>query len=151
MFRLVQVSHLQACSKYWHAVVWLKITRSRIAIWNSCGCLNEMGGTRSSDWGWGEACTGFLWGHLRERDHWGDPDVKDKIILRWIFRNWDVGEWNGLSCLRIVTGGGHLWVREWTFGFHKVRGISWLAANRLASQGLLHGVSNANTQPYMPS
>jgi hypothetical protein len=32
-----------------------------------------------------------------------------------------------------VTGGGHLWVRLWTFGFHKMRGISWLAANRLAS------------------
>ena len=28
-----------------------------------------------------------------------------------------------------------------TFGFHKMRVISWLAANRLASQELLHGVS----------
>jgi len=32
------------------------------------------------------------------------------------------------------TGGGHLWMRQWNFGFHKVRGISWLAENRLASQ-----------------
>ena len=22
-----------------------------------------------------EACAGFWWGNLRERDHWGDPDV----------------------------------------------------------------------------
>jgi hypothetical protein len=36
--------------------------------------------------------------------------------------------------LRIGTGGGLLWVRWWTFGFHKMRGISWLADNLLASQ-----------------
>jgi hypothetical protein len=51
------------------------------------------------------------WGSLRERDHWGDPDVDGKIILRGIFRKWEgaVGtEWSGL---RIGTGGGHLWVR----------------------------------------
>jgi len=23
-----------------------------------------------------------------ERDHWGDPDADEKIILRWIFRKW---------------------------------------------------------------
>ena len=28
---------------------------------------------------------GFWWGNLRERDHWGDPDVDGNIILRWIF------------------------------------------------------------------
>jgi hypothetical protein len=27
-----------------------------------------------------------LWGNLRERDHWGDPGVDGKIILRWIFK-----------------------------------------------------------------
>ena len=31
-------------------------------------------------------CTRFWWGNLRERDHWGDQDVDDRIILRWIFR-----------------------------------------------------------------
>ena len=38
-------------------------------------------------WGRGEVCTGFWWGNLRERDHWGDPDVDGRIILRWIFRS----------------------------------------------------------------
>jgi hypothetical protein len=28
---------------------------------------------------------------MRERDHWGDPGVDGRIILRWIFRKWDVG------------------------------------------------------------
>jgi len=45
---------------------------------------------------------------VRERDQWGDPGVVGKIILRWIFRKWDVGVWTGSSWLRIVTGGGHL-------------------------------------------
>jgi hypothetical protein len=33
-----------------------------------------------------ESCIGFCWGNLRERDHWGDPGVDGRIILRWIFR-----------------------------------------------------------------
>jgi hypothetical protein len=36
---------------------------------------------------------------------------------------------HGLGWLRIGTGGGRLWVRWWTFGFHKTQGISWPAAN----------------------
>jgi len=39
-------------------------------------------------WGRGEVCTGFLWGNLRERNHWGDPDVDGRIILRCIFGKW---------------------------------------------------------------
>jgi hypothetical protein len=30
-----------------------------------------------------------------------DPDVDGRIILRWIFRKWDVGVWAGFSWLRI--------------------------------------------------
>ena len=39
----------------------------------------------------GEAYTGFWWENLRERDRLGDPGVDGRIILRWIFRKWDVG------------------------------------------------------------
>ena len=55
--------------------------------------------------GRGESCTGFWWGNLRERDHWGDPGADGRIILRWIL---DVEVWTGSSWLRIGTGGGHL-------------------------------------------
>ena len=32
-----------------------------------------------------------LVGNLREGDHLGDPGVDGRIILRWIFRKYDVG------------------------------------------------------------
>jgi hypothetical protein len=28
---------------------------------------------------------------MKERDHWGDPGVDGRIILRKIFRKWNVG------------------------------------------------------------
>ena len=65
----------------------------------------------------GEACSaygrekrraGFWWGNLRERDHSEDPGVGGMIILRKIFRKWDVEAWTGLIWLRIGTGGGLL-------------------------------------------
>jgi hypothetical protein len=40
--------------------------------------------------GSGETYTGFRWGNQRERDHRGDPGVDERIILRWIFRKWDM-------------------------------------------------------------
>jgi len=48
------------------------------------------------------------WGNLKEREHLEDPGVNRRIILRGIFRKWDVGTWTGSSWLGISTGGGHL-------------------------------------------
>jgi hypothetical protein len=33
-------------------------------------------------WGRGEACTGFWWGNLREKDYLEDPGVDGRIIFR---------------------------------------------------------------------
>jgi hypothetical protein len=45
---------------------------------------------------------------MRERDHWGNPGVDGRIILRRIFRKWEGFVGTGWSGLRIGTGGGHL-------------------------------------------
>jgi hypothetical protein len=60
-----------------------------------------MGGTCRADWG-GEWCVQDVGGETLEKE------TTWEIILRWIFRKWDVGVWTGSSCLRIETGGGHL-------------------------------------------
>ena len=70
-----------------------------------------MGGACGA-YGGGERCAQGSGGeNLRERDHWGDPDVDGRIILRWIFRKWEGVVGTGWSWLRIGRGGGHLWVR----------------------------------------
>ena len=51
------------------------------------------------------------WGSLRERDHLEDPGIDGRIILRWIFREWNVGAWTGSVGLGIGTGGSHLGMR----------------------------------------
>ena len=56
-------------------------------------------------WGRVEVYTGFWWRNLRERGHLEDPGIDGRIILRWIFRKWDV---ISSSWLRIGTGGGLL-------------------------------------------
>jgi len=52
----------------------------------------------------GGACSTYEGEERRLRD----PGVDGRLILRWIFRKWDVGEGTGSSWLRIGTGGGHL-------------------------------------------
>ena len=42
-----------------------------------------------------------LMGNIKERNHLGDPDVDGSIILRCVFRKWDVGVLTGLRSLRI--------------------------------------------------
>jgi hypothetical protein len=54
-----------------------------------------------------EPYTGFG-GDPEGREHLEDPGVDGRIILRCIFRKWDLGVWTGSSWLRIGTGGRHL-------------------------------------------
>jgi hypothetical protein len=64
------------------------------------GACSKYGGGRREEY------TGFWWGKIRERDHLKDRSVEGRIIIRCIFRKWDVRPWTGSSWLSIGTGGG---------------------------------------------
>jgi len=51
--------------------------------------------------------TGFWWGNLRERDHFEDPGLDGRLILRRIFRR-DGKAWTGLIWPRVGMGSGLL-------------------------------------------
>jgi hypothetical protein len=55
-----------------------------------------------------EAYTGFWWRNLKERGQLEDPGANGRIILRWIFRQWDVVLWTGSICFKIGISGEHL-------------------------------------------
>jgi len=40
-----------------------------------------------------------------ETDHLEYLGVDGTIIIKWIFKKWNGGAWNGLICLRIGSGG----------------------------------------------
>jgi hypothetical protein len=74
----------------------------------------------------------------RPKRRWEDNNKMDLREVGW-------GAWTGSIWLRIGTGGGLLWIRWWTFGFHKMRGVSWVAQDVFSFSGrtLLHGVSKS--------
>jgi len=56
-----------------------------------------MGGAFRAYWREKRRVQDFGGGGLREGNHLQDPGIDGKIILRWIFRKWDVGVWTGSS------------------------------------------------------
>jgi hypothetical protein len=73
----------------------------------ACGKIekNEVGGACGA---YGGGVHKVLVGKPKGKNHWGDPDVDGRIILRWIFGKWEGVVGNGRCWLRIGTGGGHL-------------------------------------------
>jgi len=45
---------------------------------------------------------------IRNRTRDLDLSVDGRIMVRWMFRKWDVGLWTGSNWFRVGTGGRHL-------------------------------------------
>ena len=65
---------------------------------------NELGGACST-YGERRGVYRVLVQNMSKRDHLGDPGLDERIILRWIFRKWDVVAWTGSNWPRTGTGG----------------------------------------------
>jgi hypothetical protein len=76
--------HNEELHDLYHSPTIVRVIKPRIMVWT--GHLARMGERKD-----------VLWGNLRERDHWGDPGIDGRIILRQNFRKWDVGVWTGLN------------------------------------------------------
>jgi hypothetical protein len=95
---------------------WRKLHNEELSVVYFLPNILQVVKSRRMRWAGHVACMGegrgvhrvFWWGNLRKRDHWGDPDIDGRIILRWIIRKWEGVVGTRWSWLRIGAGGGHL-------------------------------------------
>ena len=96
------------------------------------------------------ACTGKWkvnaewWGTWRKDNTW-NRDVKRIIILKRTLKDEGATAWAGLIWLNTRTNGGVLWTWQWTFGFHKMRGVA-VETISFWRGTLLHGLNSYLTK-----
>jgi len=95
-----------------------------------------------STYGGEERC---IQGFSGEEGHLEDPGVNG-IILRWIFRTWDVRAWTGSMWHRIATGGGLFWMRQWSAACHNTDRIVAAMRRRVEQDKQCNIVSRSPNQ-----
>jgi len=76
-----------------------------------------------------------------------DPGIDCRIILRWIFRKWDVRAWTGLIWLMIGAEAGTCVCSNELLGSINMENLTSLEVVSFSRRTLLHGISKQATAP----